>query len=83
MSTYGGQATNPGACMYHAGKWGIEGFMESTANDVAPFGIGGVTIVEPGGARTEFRYDSLQMANSAAGVRRHTGRHDPWSPGPQ
>lgn len=61
ISTYGGQATNPGACMYHASKWGIEGFMESTAKDVAPFGIG-VTIVEPGGARTEFRYGSLQMA---------------------
>ncbi|MFJ6392470.1 SDR family oxidoreductase [Streptomyces sp. NPDC091972] len=61
MSTYGGQATHPGACMYHAGKWGIEGFMESTAKDVAPFGIG-VTIVEPGGARTEFRYGSLRMA---------------------
>ncbi|MEW1649080.1 SDR family oxidoreductase [Streptomyces sp. NPDC091219] len=61
LSTYGGQATNPGACMYHASKWGIEGFMESTAKDVAPFGIG-VTIVEPGGARTEFRFSSLQMA---------------------
>ncbi|MER6290123.1 SDR family oxidoreductase [Streptomyces sviceus] len=61
ISTYGGQAANPGACMYHASKWGIEGFMESTAKDVAPFGIG-VTIVEPGGARTEFRYGSLQMA---------------------
>ncbi|MEU3983971.1 SDR family oxidoreductase [Streptomyces sp. NPDC026672] len=61
ISTYGGQATNPGACMYHAGKWGIEGFMESTAKDVALFGIG-VTIVEPGGARTEFRYSSLRMA---------------------
>ena len=31
--------------------------MESTALDVAPFNIG-VTIVEPGGARTEFRFDS-------------------------
>jgi NAD(P)-dependent dehydrogenase (short-subunit alcohol dehydrogenase family) len=61
LSTYGGQATNPGACMYHASKWGIEGFMESTAKDVAPFGIG-ITIVEPGGARTEFRYGSLRMA---------------------
>ncbi|MER6540380.1 SDR family oxidoreductase [Streptomyces sp900105755] len=65
ISTYGGQATNPGACMYHASKWGIEGFMESTAKDVAPFGIG-VTIVEPGGARTEFRYSSLQMATPLA-----------------
>lgn len=62
ISSYGGQATNPGACLYHATKWGIEGFMESTAKDVAPFGIE-VTIVEPGGARTEFRYGSLQLAS--------------------
>jgi NAD(P)-dependent dehydrogenase (short-subunit alcohol dehydrogenase family) len=61
ISTYGGQAANPGAGLYHAGKWGIEGFMESLALDVAPFGID-VTIVEPGGARTEFRFDSLQLA---------------------
>jgi NAD(P)-dependent dehydrogenase (short-subunit alcohol dehydrogenase family) len=61
MSTYGGLATNPGASLYHASKWGIEGFMESTARDVSPFGIG-VTIVEPGGARTEFRYGSLVLA---------------------
>ncbi|MBM2614076.1 SDR family oxidoreductase [Actinoplanes sp. LDG1-06] len=61
ISTYGGLATNPGASLYHAGKWGIEGFMESVAKEVAPFGIG-VTIVEPGGARTEFRFGSLQLA---------------------
>ncbi|XVV08573.1 SDR family oxidoreductase [Actinoplanes sp. CA-131856] len=61
ISTYGGQATNPGASLYHAGKWGIEGFIEGTARDVAPFGID-MTIVEPGGARTEFRFDSLQLA---------------------
>jgi NAD(P)-dependent dehydrogenase (short-subunit alcohol dehydrogenase family) len=47
--------------MYHATKWGIEGFMESMAQEVAPFGIG-VTIVEPGGARTEFRGSSAQIA---------------------
>ncbi|MFF5076347.1 SDR family oxidoreductase [Actinoplanes sp. NPDC000266] len=61
ISTYGGQATNPGASLYHAGKWGIEGFIEGTARDVAPFGIE-MTIVEPGGARTEFRFGSLQLA---------------------
>ncbi|WP_030175949.1 MULTISPECIES: SDR family oxidoreductase [Actinomycetes] len=60
ISTYGGQATGPGASMYHASKWGIEGFMESTAKDVAPFNIG-VTIIEPGGARTEFRFGSSQL----------------------
>ncbi len=32
------------------------------AQEVAPFGIG-VTIVEPGGARTEFRYSSAQVAD--------------------
>jgi NAD(P)-dependent dehydrogenase (short-subunit alcohol dehydrogenase family) len=48
--------------LYHATKWGIEGFCESVAQEVAPFGIG-LTIVEPGGARTEFRYASAQVAN--------------------
>ncbi|WP_342447861.1 SDR family oxidoreductase [Methylobacterium variabile] len=54
LSTYGGQATHAGASLYHASKWGIEGFMDSIAQELAPFGIG-VTIVEPGGARTNFR----------------------------
>jgi NAD(P)-dependent dehydrogenase (short-subunit alcohol dehydrogenase family) len=61
MSTYGGQVAFPGNSMYHATKWGIEGFCESVAQEVAPFGIG-LTIVEPGGARTEFRYGSAQVA---------------------
>ena len=65
VSTYGGQAVNPGAGLYHATKWGIEGFMESTALDVAPFNIG-VTIVEPGGARTEFRFGSLKLGEPLA-----------------
>ncbi|OBH13580.1 SDR family oxidoreductase [Mycobacterium sp. E1747] len=60
LSSYGGQASNPGASLYHASKWGIEGFMESTAKDVAPFGVG-ITIVEPGGARTEFRTSSSRL----------------------
>jgi NAD(P)-dependent dehydrogenase (short-subunit alcohol dehydrogenase family) len=62
LSSYGGQVAFPGNSMYHATKWGIEGFCESVAQEVAPFGIG-VTIVEPGGARTEFRYSSAQVAD--------------------
>jgi NAD(P)-dependent dehydrogenase (short-subunit alcohol dehydrogenase family) len=61
ISSYGGQVAFPGNSMYHATKWGIEGFVESTAQEVASFGIG-MTIVEPGGARTEFRYGSAQVA---------------------
>jgi NAD(P)-dependent dehydrogenase (short-subunit alcohol dehydrogenase family) len=61
LSSYGGQVAFPGSSMYHATKWGIEGFAEAVAAEVAPFNIG-VTIVEPGGARTEFRYGSAQIA---------------------
>jgi NAD(P)-dependent dehydrogenase (short-subunit alcohol dehydrogenase family) len=60
VSTYGGQAAFAGGSMYHATKWGIEGFAEAVGQEVAPFGIG-VTIVEPGGARTGFRYGSAQL----------------------
>jgi NAD(P)-dependent dehydrogenase (short-subunit alcohol dehydrogenase family) len=61
ISSYGGQVAFPGISMYHATKWGIEGFVESVAQEVASFGIG-MTLVEPGGARTEFRYGSAQVA---------------------
>lgn len=61
LSSYGGQVAFPGSSMYHATKWGIEGFAEAVAAEVAPFNIG-LTIVEPGGARTEFRYGSAQIA---------------------
>jgi len=61
ISSYGGQVAFAGNSLYHATKWGIEGFVESVAQEVAPFGIG-VTVVEPGGARTEFRYGSAEVA---------------------
>ena len=62
ISSYGGQVAFPGNSLYHAIKWGIEGFCESVAAEAAPFGIG-VTIVEPGGARTQFRYGSARVAD--------------------
>ena len=61
MSSYGGQVAYPANSMYHATKFGIEGFCEALAQEVAQFGIG-VTMVEPGGARTEFRYGSAKVA---------------------
>ncbi len=65
MSTVGGQTADPGASLYHASKWGIEGFVDSLAKELAPFGIG-VTIVEPGGARTDFRFGGLQLGTPLA-----------------
>jgi NADP-dependent 3-hydroxy acid dehydrogenase YdfG len=62
ISSYGGQVAYPGNSLYHATKFGIEGFCESVAQEIAPFGIG-MTIVEPGGARTEFRYGSAKVGH--------------------
>ena len=53
VSTAGGQTTYPNFGYYHASKWGIEGFCQTLAQEVAPFGIA-VTIVEPGATPTGF-----------------------------
>jgi len=53
LSSMGGQIAFPGLSLYHTTKWAVEGFFESTAQDIAPFNIQ-TTLVEPGGARTGF-----------------------------
>ncbi|QIE23745.1 3-phenylpropionate-dihydrodiol/cinnamic acid-dihydrodiol dehydrogenase [Caballeronia sp. SBC1] len=53
VSSEGGQITYPDFSLYHATKWGIEGFVEAVATEVASFGIE-FTIVEPGPAKTSF-----------------------------
>ena len=58
ISSAGGQLTTPGLSIYHASKWGIEGFCETVAQEVAAFGIK-VTIVEPGGMRTDWAGRSM------------------------
>ncbi|GIF47705.1 NADP-dependent 3-hydroxy acid dehydrogenase YdfG [Asanoa ferruginea] len=77
LSSVGGQVAWPGGSLYHATKWGVEGFADALAAEVAPLGIG-VTIVEPGGAHTNFRYGGSVLADRieaydatpAAGIRR-------------
>ncbi len=53
VSSEGGQITYPSFSLYHATKWGIEGFIETLAQEVAPLGIE-CTILEPGPFRTAF-----------------------------
>jgi NAD(P)-dependent dehydrogenase (short-subunit alcohol dehydrogenase family) len=60
LSSVGGLTAAAGASLYNASKWGVEGFMEALAKEVAPFAIG-VTLVEPHGASTEFGRGSLQV----------------------
>ena len=68
LSTYGGQAALPGGSLYHASKWGLEGFLDSIAQELAPFKIG-VSIVEPGGARTNFRFGGAQLGTQLEAYR--------------
>jgi NAD(P)-dependent dehydrogenase (short-subunit alcohol dehydrogenase family) len=60
MSSMGGLIGFPGFALYHATKWGIEGFFEAFAPEVEPFGIR-TTLVEPGMIRTSF-YEAAQRA---------------------
>ncbi|MFT4510595.1 SDR family oxidoreductase [Caballeronia sp. 15711] len=53
VSSEGGQVAYPSFSLYHATKWGIEGFIESVAQEVASFGIDFV-IAEPGPTATKF-----------------------------
>lgn len=60
VSSEGGQIAYPNFSLYHATKWGIEGFVESVAQEVEGFGID-FLLVEPGPTATGFR-DGLDHA---------------------
>ena len=53
VSSIGGVNAFPTVGLYHASKWGLEGFSQALAAEVAAFGIK-VTIVEPGGYATDW-----------------------------
>lgn len=53
ISSIGGRVAFAGNASYHAAKWGVGGFTEAIAQEVAPFGVVATTI-EPGGMRTGF-----------------------------
>jgi len=61
VSSIGGVNAFPTIGLYHASKWGLEGFSQSLAAEVAGFGIK-VTIVEPGGFATDWGGPSAQRA---------------------
>lgn len=49
-----------GRAPYAAAKFGVEGFSESLAKEIGPLGVK-VTIVEPGGFRTDFAGSSTEL----------------------
>lgn len=86
VSSIGGVAAFPLLGMYNASKWGLEGFTEALAQEVAPAGIH-VTLVEPGPYGTDWNgasavwaeplqsYDQFRSARRAAAA-----RHRPIDP---
>ena len=61
ISSIGGLAAFPGISAYNGSKFALEGISESLAKEVKHLGIK-VTIVEPGGFRTDWAGRSMQHA---------------------
>jgi NAD(P)-dependent dehydrogenase (short-subunit alcohol dehydrogenase family) len=53
FSSIGGRRGSTGRAAYSAAKFGVEGFSEVMATELAPLGVK-VTVIEPGGFRTDF-----------------------------
>ena len=81
VSSIGGVAAFPLVVVYNASKWGLEGFSEALAAEVAPHGIK-VTLIEPGPYATDWAgssgahatpiaaYDDLRAARADAAASR-------------
>ena len=64
-TSIGGLAALPFNSVYHATKWGLEGWSESLAFELGKFGIR-VKTVAPGGIKTDFAGRSLVLAQHPA-----------------
>ena len=63
ISSIGGRIGTPGLAAYQTAKWGVEGFSEVLAKEVGPLGVK-VTIIEPGGFRTDWAGASMTIRPS-------------------
>jgi NAD(P)-dependent dehydrogenase (short-subunit alcohol dehydrogenase family) len=61
MSSTSGGMGIPGMALYCASKFAVEGLSEALAGELTPFGIR-VTLIEPGGFRTDFAGRSIVKA---------------------
>jgi NAD(P)-dependent dehydrogenase (short-subunit alcohol dehydrogenase family) len=62
ISSVGGFTTFPAVGFYHMTTFAVEGLSETLAKEIAPLGLG-VTLVEPGAFRTDFRGASMKQSN--------------------
>jgi NAD(P)-dependent dehydrogenase (short-subunit alcohol dehydrogenase family) len=65
ISSVGGRITFPLYSLYHATKWGLEGFSESLQFELRPHNIR-VKIIEPGPIKTDFYDRSMDVISSTS-----------------
>jgi NAD(P)-dependent dehydrogenase (short-subunit alcohol dehydrogenase family) len=61
VSSVGGRMSTPGLGAYQTAKWAVGGFSSVLAKEVGPLGIR-VTVLEPGGMRTDWAGSSMTVA---------------------
>lgn len=61
-TSIGGLLSFPLGSVYHATKWGLEGWSESMAYELNTFGVN-IKTVSPGAIRTEFMHGSLDTGS--------------------
>ncbi|SDQ31729.1 NADP-dependent 3-hydroxy acid dehydrogenase YdfG [Curtobacterium sp. UNCCL20] len=62
VSSVGGRLATPGLGAYQTAKWAVGGFSSVLAAEVAPLGVR-VTVLEPGGMRTDWAGSSMRVAS--------------------
>jgi NAD(P)-dependent dehydrogenase (short-subunit alcohol dehydrogenase family) len=72
VSSIGGRRGSPGLGSYQSAKWAVEGLSEVLHTEVRPLGIR-VTIVEPGGFRTDWAGSSMRSDPIHADYRQTVG----------
>jgi NAD(P)-dependent dehydrogenase (short-subunit alcohol dehydrogenase family) len=65
ISSTGGRTGVAGLGPYQTAKWAVEGFSEVLSREVAPLGIK-VTLIEPGGFRTDWGGSSMSQTEPSA-----------------
>lgn len=80
ISSIGGRIGNAGVSIYQAAKFGVSGFSEALAKEVAELGIK-VTSVEPGGFRTDWAGESMTYAKTIEGYATVNQRAEYFSSG--
>jgi NAD(P)-dependent dehydrogenase (short-subunit alcohol dehydrogenase family) len=80
VSSIGGVNAFPIVGLYHASKWGLEGFSQSLAAEVARFGIK-VTLVEPSGFATDWGGPSAQHATPLPAYENTRASLETWRKG--